>query len=185
MKKWMKVTGIVVAVAIVGVLIVSAVALAQGPDGQDTFPPADGWQKRGGPFDGRGMRHDPGPELDVLTEALGMSAEDLHAALADGQTLPEIAEAQGVDWADVEATLLSAAEEKLAQAVEDGKLTQEQADTMLEKLQERDWSAAPQPRDGQPGMRPPCRPNHQMQQGQPSQDGTSFRPALNSMGNML
>ncbi len=167
MKKWIKTTGIITVIAIVGVLAVGAVAFAQGPDAQNNVPPTNGWYRSGGPsaglgnhpfengrFGNKGMRPGRGPALEVLTGALGMSAEDLRAALAEGQTLPEIAEAQGVDWADVQTALVTAAEEQLTQAVADGQLTQERADSILEKLQNHDFSAAPPlPHNGMRGKR--------------------------------
>ena len=140
MKKWIKVVGIVSVTAIVGVLALGAVAFAQRPvDGP--FGPGGGMGHP--PFGMRGpgafgpMGRPGGPMGgEVLAEALGMSVEDFQAALAEGQTPQEIAQAQGIDWADVEAALQAAAEDHLQQAVDDGKLTQEQADAILERMAE-------------------------------------------------
>ena len=67
----------------------------------------------------------------ALAETLGMTVDQLEAAL-DEKTLPEIAKVQGVDMADVQDAMKTAKktmlEEALQQAVEDGTLTQEQAD---------------------------------------------------------
>jgi lambda repressor-like predicted transcriptional regulator len=66
----------------------------------------------------------------LLAEALGMSVEDLQAARAEGETLSTLLEAQGLDALTVREALTEAHETALAQAVEDGVITQEQADNM-------------------------------------------------------
>ena len=70
-------------------------------------------------------------ERDVLlAKALGMSVEDLRAAYADGETLTTLMDEKGLDAATVREKLQAAYTEALAQAVEDGVITQEQADAM-------------------------------------------------------
>jgi len=56
----------------------------------------------------------------------------LHTAIQNGQTIEEIAAEKGVD---LQAFFLTQAKEHLAQAVADGKLTQEEADTKLAEIQ--------------------------------------------------
>ncbi len=145
MKKWIKVVGIVSVIAIVGVLILGAVAFAQGP--------ADGPFNPGGkmgrpPFGMRGpgafgpMRHPGGPQMNggnELAEVLGMSAEEFQTALQEGQrqALVNIVESQGMTLEEVAQALYDKAVERLESAVADGKLTQEQADHILEKVTER------------------------------------------------
>lgn len=72
---------------------------------------------------------------ETLAGALGITVEELEAARESGQRLSEIAEANGVDMADVEATMKDAAKAQITQAVEDGTITQEQADQMIERLE--------------------------------------------------
>ncbi|GAB4576384.1 MAG: hypothetical protein Kow0077_32490 [Anaerolineae bacterium] len=72
--------------------------------------------------------------LTTIAEALGMEATDLQAALQEGQTVAEIAEAQGVALEDVIAAVTADAAERLAAAVEAGQLTQAQADAQLALL---------------------------------------------------
>jgi hypothetical protein len=92
---------------------------------------------------GRGSRGRPGgvrPAL--LAETLGMSTEELREALADGQarsiaTIAELAEAQGVPLQDVVDALLAPMVERIQQAVEDGRITQEQAGERIEQVEER------------------------------------------------
>ena len=100
----------------------------QGPGGRM----GGGFMKAPRGFMGRG-----GSSLiGVAAEALDMSFEDLHAELQDGKSIAEVAEAQGVDTQDIIDTYLAQLEENLTQAVEDGKITQNQADWMLEQATE-------------------------------------------------
>ena len=66
----------------------------------------------------------------LLAKALGMSVEDLQAAYANGETLTTLMQEKGLDAAAVRERLQTAYTEALAQAVEDGVITQEQADAM-------------------------------------------------------
>jgi len=66
----------------------------------------------------------------LLAEALGMTVEELEAARADGQTLSDLLEAQGLDATTVRDRLEEAHEAALEQAVADGVLTQDEADEM-------------------------------------------------------
>ncbi|MFM1651735.1 hypothetical protein ACI7RC_06495 [Brevibacillus sp. B_LB10_24] len=75
-------------------------------------------------------------ENEQLLSLLKLDAEELKAQLKDGKSLAQIAEAQGVAEDDVISLLTKQHEEQLAKAVEDGKLTQEQADKMKEKTAE-------------------------------------------------
>ena len=67
----------------------------------------------------------------VVADALGITVEELEAAHEAGQRLPELAEELGVDIETVEAAVQAAREEAINQAVEDGTITQEQADQIL------------------------------------------------------
>ncbi len=71
-----------------------------------------------------------------LLSLLKLDAEELQAQLKDGKSLAEIAEAQGVAEDDVISLLTKQHEEQLAKAVEEGKLTQEQAEKVKEKTAE-------------------------------------------------
>lgn len=98
-----------------------------------------GWffGRMGGPG-GRMGRLGLGPlheeRLAIAADALGMEVEELQAALDDGQTLAEIAEAQGMDEEALQTALTEALDTYLEQAVEDGELTQAQADVIRERV---------------------------------------------------
>ncbi|MGE3621880.1 MAG: hypothetical protein AB7L84_15605 [Acidimicrobiia bacterium] len=78
-----------------------------------------------------------GIALDAAAEALGISEDDLRTALRDGQSLAEVAEANGVDRQAVVDALVAQAEARLDDAVADGDLTDEQAASRKEDLAER------------------------------------------------
>ncbi len=71
---------------------------------------------------------------DSLAKALGITTDELYTELNSGKTLSELASEKGLDKADLVAELESAHQAGLAQAVSDGILTQEQADTMLKQM---------------------------------------------------
>jgi polyhydroxyalkanoate synthesis regulator phasin len=74
----------------------------------------------------------------VVTDTLGMTEDELRTALeADGATLASVAEAQGVAVEDLVAAIAAEVREHAATAVEDGVLTQEQADEWLTDLEAR------------------------------------------------
>ena len=68
-----------------------------------------------------------------VAEALGISAADLKAAIAEGQTLSDLLDEQGLDSATYRENLAGAEQAAIAQAVEDGVITQEQADQLQER----------------------------------------------------
>jgi uncharacterized protein YidB (DUF937 family) len=74
--------------------------------------------------------------LQEVADSLGLSVDDLKDSLADGQTVVEAAEAQGVSEADLVAALVEAATEQIDEAVEDGRLDADRAATMKESLEE-------------------------------------------------
>jgi uncharacterized protein (DUF433 family) len=91
-----------------------------------------GFGKPGGP---RGGHFGPGVHFDVLAEALSMTVDELRQALADGQTVADLAEAQGVALEDIADAMAAAHAERLQQAVEDGRLTQAEVDERLAEIE--------------------------------------------------
>ena len=95
------------------------------------------------PVDGDGPRkgpgHGPGIKADAaeIAAALGMTAEELKAGHEAGKSLATMASEQGVDVQKVIDVLVANAQERLAEAVTDGKLTQAQADEKAADLQAR------------------------------------------------
>lgn len=67
----------------------------------------------------------------LMAEALGMTVEELEAALAEGQTLAELMTEKGLTAATLQANLQAAHDAAIARAVADGVITQAQADAIL------------------------------------------------------
>ena len=80
---------------------------------------------------GLGLMHDF--MLAAFAEALNIDPTALEARLDAGETMWEIAEAQGLSAEDFQALMLAARTDALTQAVADGTITQEQADWMLSR----------------------------------------------------
>lgn len=91
----------------------------------------------GGPGRG-GHGHGPGRvDLSAAAEALGMTDAELRAAAEEGTTLSDLAEQEGVSEDALVDALVAAAKERLAAAVTDGRITQEQADARAADLETR------------------------------------------------
>ncbi|MFN2235305.1 MAG: hypothetical protein ACK2U1_13845, partial [Anaerolineales bacterium] len=69
---------------------------------------------------------------EMTANALGITVDELNAAQEDGQRLPDLIEALGITQEEFEANMQALREETLQQAVQDGVITQEQADLMFE-----------------------------------------------------
>lgn len=91
----------------------------------------------------------PGFGLGTALEDLGLDQDELFSALQDGQSLAEAAEAQGLDKQALIDALVNAGNARIDEAVEDGDLTQEEADERKAELQER--VTAQVERSGLPG----------------------------------
>jgi hypothetical protein len=125
-------------IAIVGILalgtLLTATALAQeetpAPE-EELVPVPRMWSGRG-----RGMMDETA--LEAAADVLGMTADELSTQLWGGKTLADLAEEQGVDLADVQAAVEAARDramgDAIEQAVEDGDLTRDHADWLLEGL---------------------------------------------------
>ena len=101
-------------------------------------------QLRGGFFFGPGRGPGPGGPgfrfrskggvLGAAAKALKLSEAQLFNRLRNGQTLRQIADAQGVSLADVRAAARAKAKQELDQEVSAGHLTQAQADALLQRI---------------------------------------------------
>ncbi len=102
----------------------------------DALPQRD--EHRWGPGPGGPMR---GPAmmrgLDVAAKALGMTDAELRTALMSGKTLADVAKDQGVPVDTVVTALVDSVTKDIDQAVADGRLTQDQADTFTKDLKAR------------------------------------------------
>jgi hypothetical protein len=124
---------------------------------QTQTPPAPGYGMMGGGYGGMmgrgfggmmggyGLASDgPGSYgpmhqymLDAFAEALGLDAETLQERLEAGETMWQIAEAQGFSQDEFATLWTEAHAAALEQAVADGVITQEQADWMAQHMAQR------------------------------------------------
>lgn len=90
---------------------------------------------------GRGFhKHFHGPfhaKLEAAAEYLGMTQAQLEDALEDGKTLAQVAKDQGKAVDGLVDALVEAAEQKLQDAVEAGRLTEAEKSEMLDGLRDR------------------------------------------------
>jgi len=123
------IAGLLVALLVVGV-VGATQAFAQG----QTALMQHG-RGPGGPGDGRGLGQ---AELEAAAKVLGMTTDELSSALQSGKTLQDIATEKGVDiekvHAAIQAVHATEMRDRIAQAVEDGTITQANADWLLEGL---------------------------------------------------
>lgn len=123
------IAGLLVALLVVGVAGATQ-AYAQGPNTlmQHGRGP-------GSPGGGRGLGQ---VELEAAAKVLGMTADELSTALQSGKTLQDVADEAGVAIEEVQAAIQAAhateLRDRIAQAVEDGTITQANADWLLEGL---------------------------------------------------
>jgi hypothetical protein len=91
----------------------------------------------GGPGHGRGPRLGQA-ELEAAAKVLNMTTAELTAALQSGKTLEQIAQDTGVDFQEVQDAIQAAhvaeIRTRIQQAVDEGTITQEHADWLLEGL---------------------------------------------------
>jgi|GEM_PF-2782560 len=74
---------------------------------------------------------------EVAAKTIGISRDDLVTALRDGSSIADVAEKNGVDPAKVVDALVADATTRIDAAVEDGKLPEERAARIKERLPER------------------------------------------------
>ena len=87
---------------------------------------------------GHGGGHGGGLDLAAAATALDLTEDELRTALEpEGTTLAQVAEEQGVSVDTLVEALVQAQQDRIAQEVEDGRLTQEEADERLADLEER------------------------------------------------
>lgn len=96
------------------------------------------------------LGHHHGPprgrlEPQTLADALGISVDQLRAAVEQGQTLAQVAEAEGIGRDDLVEKLVAAAEAKLDEEVSAGRLTEAEADELRGDLTGRIGESVDEP----------------------------------------
>ena len=120
--------------ALTGLLLLAFPMVVAAQGGQ---PPADAPRYGSGTFSGgRGGWMGGGVSLvEATATATGEDVADIVAALQDGQSYAEIADAAGITLQDIVDVMVAARAEALKAAVAEGRFTQEQADTMLASME--------------------------------------------------
>jgi hypothetical protein len=72
-----------------------------------------------------------------IAEILGLEGSEIREALRNGSSIADLAEAQGIDTADIVDAIVASAEERLDTAVENGRIDDAQAAEMLTQAAER------------------------------------------------
>jgi hypothetical protein len=108
-------------------------ALLLGPASADTSTDATGTTSAGAATSAAPCRRG----LADVAETIGISTDDLRAALRDGRTLAEVAEANGVDPQRVVDVLVDNGTARLEAAVAAGRIDQAAADQRKASLPER------------------------------------------------
>jgi hypothetical protein len=75
--------------------------------------------------------------LEVVADAIGIDVDDLATALRGGSTIAEVADANGVEAQAVIDALVAAGNERIDDAVADGRVSEEQAQTLRDGLTDR------------------------------------------------
>lgn len=80
--------------------------------------------------------HAPGDQLSAAADYLGLSVDELRERLRDGQSLADVAKAEGKSVEGLEQAILDSVKKKLDEGVSNGDLTQSQADDIFERIEE-------------------------------------------------
>jgi prolyl-tRNA editing enzyme YbaK/EbsC (Cys-tRNA(Pro) deacylase) len=94
-------------------------------------------QGPGGRGPGGPGRHARGEGLEAAADAIGVTPEELRTALRDGSTIAEVADANDVDAQAVIDAMVAEATSHIDEAVADGHLDADRAETMKANLVER------------------------------------------------
>jgi len=132
----------VLVVGILATLVVTGSALAQETT-PTSVPQAPGvGQGRGWPG-GFGLRMCGQAGLEAAAKALNLSTDQLTAELWGGRTLAELADRAGVSLTAVrdavEAACRDVQKQAIEQAVQDGRISREKADWLIEGLEKGFW----------------------------------------------
>jgi len=137
MKKRTKILGIALAVAAIATLVIGTAVFADAPGNSEA---QEDWGYCGG-AGWHGYNGNGGTVSDTVSDLIGLTQEELHELRLEGKSLAEIAGNNGVTVDVLVATIMKAKVEAVQAKVDDGTLTQEQADLMIERMEERTYEA--------------------------------------------
>ncbi len=117
----------------IGTAVLPAVAGAQGTDAAQIAETGTTTDVKGHPR----LRELAREEFKLAADTIGIPAKELRQDVKGGQSISEVAEANGVATQTVVDAVVNDLSAKLDKAVADGKISQERADKVKERLPER------------------------------------------------
>ena len=117
----------------IGTAVLPAVAGAQGTDVAQIAETGTTTNVKGHPR----LRELAREEFKLAADTIGIPAKELRQAVKGGQSISEVAEVNGVSTQTVVDAVVNDLSARLDTAVADGKITQERADNVKERLPER------------------------------------------------
>lgn len=103
---------------------------ADASTGSDSGKPDRGSDHRHG-------RRGHGPRTEAIEETLGLTADEIRDALADGKSLADLAAEQGMSAEELTAALVEAAEARIDEAVAAGKIDADDAEARKAELSDK------------------------------------------------
>lgn len=94
---------------------------------------------------------------EAAASALGMTDAELHDAILSGKTIHDLVEEKGLDPKEFHTTMQTARRDAIQQAVEKGLITQEEADFILQHMDQKPPHGKHHPK-GQPDEQPTQEP---------------------------
>lgn len=134
MRKGVKILGIALGAAVLLVVSLSATVLADSPDDETCTPIGEGHGWRGE----MGMGNE---SMDVVSDLLELTTDEIHALRADGYSLAEIAADYHVSVDELVAAIMAEKTELINARVAEGTITQERADLMIKNMEQRTLEA--------------------------------------------
>ncbi len=145
LRRLVAIVGVLALVTVLGLMAVGTAFAQTTTPGTQATPPAQttpqtpkAFGLRGFGFGGKSFG-----SFDAMAQALNLTPVQLFEQLHSGKTISEIAAAQGVDLQKLQdaakAAEIKAMKDRIAQAVTNGTMTQEQADWLLQGI-DKGWA---------------------------------------------
>lgn len=130
MKRRLKLLGMTLGVVALLALTLSSAVFADTPEGttNEAYCAGYGWH---------GFQGEADVCSETVSELLGLTHEEICDQRSEGKSLVEIAADQGISEDELVAAIIAEKTEAVQSRVDDGTLTQEQADLMLQQMEER------------------------------------------------
>ena len=132
MKKGLKLLGLALGLVALMALTLGGTVFAADPAGAD-----DEEQSSCAGYGGHGFLGEGNVCSDTVSELLGLTTDELCDLRQEGKSLAEIAAEQGVAVDELVEAIMAEKIEAVQARVDDGTITQEQADLMIQQMAER------------------------------------------------